>query len=616
MAFVIEDELKKLPDEPGVYLMHGEKDKIIYVGKARSLTKRVHQYFQNRSKGAKIDSMVTHITRFEYIVTDSEAEALVLECNLIKEHRPKYNTMLMDDKAYPYIRITTGEAFPRIMLARRIGDDRSRNKYFGPYVSAGAVRDTIELIRKLYKLRSCSRKLPADIGKERPCLNYHIGQCDAPCQGCISRDEYDKYVKSAIAFLNGHYKDIIDELNTKMLECSDKMDYEKAAEYRDLIGSIEKISQKQKITTSGGEDRDIIAVALGKNDEIIRKEAVAQVFFIRAGRMIGRDHYYLNVAEGDKRSAVLESFIKQFYAGTPYIPREIMLKDEIEDREEIEKWLSQRLGSRVRILVPQKGTKEKLVELAEKNAVMVLEKDSERLEREYIRTTGAMEEIREIIGLDKLSRIEAYDISNTSGFESVGSMIVFENGSPKKSDYRKFRIRSVEGPNDYASLREVLMRRLKHEIEEGFMKFPDLIMMDGGKGQVHIAEDVMEELDISIPVCGMVKDDNHRTRGLYYADMEMSIDRSSEGFKLITRIQDEAHRFAVEYHKSLRSKEQVHSILDDIPEVGEVRRRALRKKFTTLEEIRDASLDELAMTPGMTMRAAKSVYDFFHSEDK
>lgn len=564
--FNIQEELKKLPGKPGVYLMHDEKDAIIYVGKAISLKNRVRQYFQSsRNKGAKIEQMVTHISRFEYIVTDSELEALVLECNLIKEHRPKYNTMLMDDKTYPFIKVTVNEPFPRVMMARRMKKDKA--KYFGPYTSAGAVKDTIELIRKLYHIRSCNRSLPKDIGKERPCLNYHIHQCYAPCQGYISREEYRKSIDEVVRFLNGNYDPILKELEEKMLDASENLEFEKAIEYRELLASVQKIAQKQKITDTAGDDRDIIAMASEGED------AVVQVFFIRGGRLIGRDHFYLKIAENDTKSEILSSFIKQFYAGTPYIPAELMLPEEIEDQEIIEEWLTTRREHKVRLRIPKKGTKEKLVELAQKNAQMVLKNDKERLKREEGRTIGAVKELEKILGLTGIIRMEAYDISNTNGFDSVGSMVVYEHGKPKRNDYRKFKIKSVQGPDDYASMNEVLTRRFEHGLRErqdesetgGFQAFPDLIMMDGGRGQVNIALEVLEKLNLHIPVCGMVKDDNHRTRGLYFNNVELPIDRNSECFRLITRIQDEAHRFAITFHRQLRSKGQVHSILDDIP---------------------------------------------------
>ena len=613
--FNIQEELKKLPGKPGVYLMHDEKDAIIYVGKAISLKNRVRQYFQSsRNKGAKIEQMVTHISRFEYIVTDSELEALVLECNLIKEHRPKYNTMLMDDKTYPFIKVTVNEPFPRVMMARRMKKDKA--KYFGPYTSAGAVKDTIELIRKLYHIRSCNRSLPKDIGKERPCLNYHIHQCYAPCQGYISREEYRKSIDEVVRFLNGNYDPILKELEEKMLDASENLEFEKAIEYRELLASVQKIAQKQKITDAAGDDRDIIAMASEGED------AVVQVFFIRGGRLIGRDHFYLKIAENDTKSEILSSFIKQFYAGTPYIPAELMLPEEIEDQEIIEEWLTTRREHKVRLRIPKKGTKEKLVELAQKNAQMVLKNDKERLKREEGRTIGAVKELEKILGLTGIIRMEAYDISNTNGFDSVGSMVVYEHGKPKRNDYRKFKIKSVQGPDDYASMNEVLTRRFEHGLRErqdesetgGFQAFPDLIMMDGGRGQVNIALEVLEKLNLHIPVCGMVKDDNHRTRGLYFNNVELPIDRNSECFRLITRIQDEAHRFAITFHRQLRSKGQVHSILDDIPGVGPARRKDLMRSFENIEAIRNATVDNLKELPSMNEKSAQEVYKFFHQD--
>ena len=611
--FNIQEELKKLPGKPGVYLMHDEKDAIIYVGKAISLKNRVRQYFQSsRNKGAKIEQMVTHISRFEYIVTDSELEALVLECNLIKEHRPKYNTMLMDDKSYPFIKVTVNEPFPRVMLARQMKKDKA--KYFGPYTSAGAVKDTIELIRKLYHIRSCNRSLPKDIGKERPCLNYHIHQCQAPCQGYISQEEYRKSIDEVVRFLNGHYDLVLKELEEKMMAASDSLEFEKAIEYRELLTSVQKVAQKQKITDTAGDDRDIIAMASEGED------AVVQVFFIRSGRLIGRDHFYLKSAENDTEGEILSSFIKQFYAGTPYIPAELMLPEEIEDQDIIEEWLTARRERRVHLRIPKKGTKEKLVELAQKNAQMVLKNDRERLKREEGRTIGAVKELEKILGLKGIIRMEAYDISNTNGFDSVGSMVVYEHGKPKRNDYRKFKIKTVQGPDDYASMNEVLTRRFGHGLREqqeesetgGFQIFPDLIMMDGGRGQVNIALEVLEKLHLHIPVCGMVKDDNHRTRGLYFNNTELPIDRNSECFRLVTRIQDEAHRFAITFHRQLRSKGQVHSVLDDIPGVGPARRKDLMRCFENIDAIRNATVEELKELPSMNEKSAQEVYKFFH----
>ena len=556
--------------------------------------------------------MVTHISRFEYIVTDSELEALVLECNLIKEHRPKYNTMLMNDKSYPFIKVTVNEPFPRVMLARQMKKDKA--KYFGPYTSAGAVKDTIELIRKLYHIRSCNRSLPKDIGKERPCLNYHIHQCQAPCQGYISQEEYRKSIDEVVRFLNGHYDLVLKELEEKMMAASDSLEFEKAIEYRELLTSVQKVAQKQKITDTAGDDRDIIAMASEGED------AVVQVFFIRSGRLIGRDHFYLKSAENDTEGEILSSFIKQFYAGTPYIPAELMLPEEIEDQDIIEEWLTARRERRVHLRIPKKGTKEKLVELAQKNAQMVLKNDRERLKREEGRTIGAVKELEKILGLKGIIRMEAYDISNTNGFDSVGSMVVYEHGKPKRNDYRKFKIKTVQGPDDYASMNEVLTRRFGHGLREqqeesetgGFQIFPDLIMMDGGRGQVNIALEVLEKLHLHIPVCGMVKDDNHRTRGLYFNNTELPIDRNSECFRLITRIQDEAHRFAITFHRQLRSKGQVHSVLDDIPGVGPARRKDLMRCFENIDAIRNATVEELKELPSMNEKSAQEVYKFFH----
>lgn len=618
--FHIEEELKKLPSLPGVYMMHDRHDTIIYVGKAISLKNRVRQYFQkSRNLGIKKEQMVEQIERFEYIVTDSELEALVLESNLIKEHKPKYNTMLKDDKNYPFIKVTVGETFPRIMTARSMKKDKS--KYFGPYTSAGAVKDVIELTRKLYHLRTCTRNLPRDVGKERPCLYYHIKQCQAPCQGYISKEEYRKQVDSLLDFLGGNHKSVLKELEEKMLQASGEMKFEEAAQYRDLMQSVEKIGERQKITDHPGEDKDIIAAAMENDD------AVVQVFFVRDGKLIGRDHFYMKTAPGENRRGILSSFLKQFYAGTPFIPREIMLQEEIEDRELLEEWLESRKGRKVRITVPKKGTKEKLVELAYQNAKLVLRQDKERIQREEGRTIGAVKEIAQLLNMRGINRIEAFDISNISGFQSVGSMVVYEKGKPKRSDYRKFRIQSVEGPNDYASMEEVLTRRFVHGMNEqeerqrensgnvygSFTRFPDLIMMDGGRGQVNIALSVLDKLQLSIPVCGMVKDDHHHTRGLYYNNVELPIDTHSEGFHLITRVQDEAHRFAIEYHKSLRGKKEIHSILDDISGIGPKRRLALMRQFGDINAIREATVAQLADVEGMNERAAESVYEFFHS---
>lgn len=606
--FDVEEELKKLPAKPGVYLMHDEDDAIIYVGKAISLRNRVRSYFrESTNKSPKIEKMVERIARFEYIVTDSELEALVLENNLIKEHNPRYNTMLKDDKTYPYIKVTVGEPFARILFSRQMKKDKSR--YFGPYTSAAAVKDTIDLMNKLYQLRTCRKKLPEDIGKDRPCLNYHIKQCTAPCQGYVSQTEYREQIDRALEFLNGNYQPIMKELKGKMEEAAESLDFEEAIRYRELLTSVQKVAQKQKITDSSGEDKDILALARDESD------AVVQVFFIRSGRLIGREHFYMTRVSEETEDQILLSFIKQFYAGTPFIPRELVLQYEIEEQDLIEKWLTERKGSRVYLRVPKIGTKEKLVELAAKNAQLVLSQDRERIKREEGRTIGAVKEIAGMLGLESIRRMEAFDISNISGFENVGSMVVYEKGRPKRSDYRKFKIKTVSGPDDYACMKEVLTRRFRHGMEGGefdsFTIFPDLLLMDGGKGQVNIAKEVLRELRLDIPVCGMVKDDNHRTRGLYFHNEELPIDRHSEGFKLITRIQDEAHRFAIEYHRSLRSKTQVRSVLDEIPGIGPARRKALMRHFSSIDEVKAADLETLQGVPQMNEAAAKAVYHFF-----
>lgn len=660
-GFSIPDELKKLPDRPGVYLMHGPKDEVIYVGKAVNLKNRVRQYFQSsRGKTAKILKMISLIRRFEYIVVDSELEALVLENNLIKEYRPKYNTLLKDDKTYPYIKVSVDEAFPRIYMTRRVRKDKAR--YFGPYTSGLAVKETIDLLHKLFKVRTCSRSLPRDIGKERPCLYYHIGQCDAPCAGQISQFDYRLQVEKALDFLQGKYDSVRKYLTERMQKASDDMEFEKAIEYRELLKAISEIATRQKVTSVDTDDRDIIGIFAEGQD------AVAQTFFIRDGRLIGRENFHLDIDEKDTVPEILLSFIKQFYTGTPYIPKELWVQAEVEGTALLEQWLSSAKGQRVHIVSPKKGQKEKLVEMAVQNARVVLERDSDRMKREEARTIGAARELAELLKLPLLERIEAYDISNTNGFESVGSMVVYQDGRPKRNDYRKFKIRSVQGPNDYASMREVLTRRFSHGLRElagqtaartehigqleqcgqeeapaldkepraeeqapetkahakqpapdggsSFVRFPDLIMMDGGKGQVHIAEEVLQELGLRISVCGMVKDDHHRTRGLYFQDEEIPIDTHSEAFRLITRIQDETHRFAIEFHKSLRGKANVHSVLDDIPGIGKVRRRALMKQFQDIASLREASVEALAALPEMNERAAQSVYRFFHETEQ
>ncbi|MDO4295511.1 MAG: excinuclease ABC subunit UvrC [bacterium] len=621
MFFDLQEELKKLPEKPGVYLMHDESDEILYVGKAINLKNRVRQYFQSsRNKTEKIRKMVSHIAWFEYVVTDSELEALVLECNLIKEHRPKYNTMLKDDKSYPYIRVTVEEDYPRVLFAWRRGKDKSR--YFGPYTNVKAMKDTLDLIHKIFRLRSCSRVLPRDIGKDRACLNYHMKQCMAPCQGYVSKEEYREQIEKVLDFLNGKFGTVLQELEEKMFAASEKMEFEQAMGYRDLMESVKQIAQKQKITSNDRQDRDILAVA---KDEM---DAVVQVFFVREGRLIGRDHFHLETSLQEEKGQILTSFVKQFYGGTPLIPKELWVQTELEDSELLEQWLSAKRGQKVSIVVPKKGEKEQLVDLARRNAFLVLSQDKEKIKLEEKRTLGAVAELEQLLGLSGLKRLEAFDISNTSGVESVGSMVVYEQGKPKRSDYRKFKIQWVKGPNDYASMREVLLRRFRHGLaeqqesqkeresssESRFVRFPDLLLMDGGRGQVNVALEVLQELQLNIPVCGMVKDDAHRTRGIYFQNQEIAIDKHSEAFRLVTRIQDEAHRFAIQYHRSLRGKDQVHSILDDISGIGAVRRKALMRNFQSIEAIRAASEEELAAVEGMNRAAAAKVYEFFHTE--
>ena len=621
--FDVQEELKKLPAKPGVYIMHDERDAIIYVGKAVNLHNRVRSYFRKIvGRGPQIDQMVRQIARFEYIVTDSELEALILENNLIKEHRPKYNTMLKDDKTYPYIKVTVAEPYPRILFARRQKKDKAR--YFGPYTSAQAVRSTIELLNRMYGLRDCARVLPRDFGKERPCLNFHMERCCAPCAGNVPEEEYRKRVDMALEFLSGRYDPIIRDLTEKMMQASEAMEFEKAIRFRDLLSDVQQVAQKQKMSENIGENRDILGIAVDNASP--DSDGVVQVFFLRDGKLIGREHFYMTHVAGRKKAEILSEFIRQFYSGTPSIPKEIMLPCELVDRELLEQWLTAVKGSKVTLKVPVKGQKEKLVELANTNAGLILDKDRERLKREEGRTIGAVKEIESLLGIRSAARMEAFDISNISGFANVGSMVVYEKGKPKRSDYRKFRIKTVAGPNDYACMKEVLTRRFRHGMDErreltekqidsefgSFTRFPDLLLMDGGRGQVNIALQVLDELGISIPVCGMVKDDRHRTRGLYYNNIEIPIDRSGEAFKLITRIQDEAHRFAIEYHRSLRGKAQTESILDQIPGIGPARRKALMREFGSIEEIMEADAERLAQVPEITQGAAEEICRYFH----
>ena len=618
--FNIEEELKKLPGSPGVYIMHDVNDTIIYVGKAVNLKNRVRSYFRaGVFHTAKINKMISLIDHFEYIITDSELEALVLENNLIKENSPKYNTLLKDDKTYPYIKVTVSEDYPRILFCRQMKKDKS--KYFGPYTSAQAVKETIDLMNKLYRIRTCNRTiLPPEKNEspdKRACLNYHIKQCMAPCRGDISVEEYRENVNKALEFLNGNYGTILKSLEDKMKDASERLAFEEAAEIRELYFSVKSVAQKQKITDYEGEDKDYIGLA--KNE----KDALVQLFFVRGGKLIGREHFYFKDAAEEENEDLLSAFLKQFYAGTPYIPTEIFIPYELTEKDIIEEWLSKKKERKVSLITPKKGQKERLLDLAGRNAALILSQDTEKLKREEAKTIGAVREIEEILGIPSIERMEAFDISNTSGFANVASMVVFEKGKPKRSDYRKFRMKTVTGPDDYACMREALTRRFEHglakqgeivenSINDSFVKFPDLLLMDGGKGQVNIAEEVLASLGINVPVCGMVKDDNHHTRGLYFHNVEMPIDTHSEGFKLITRVQDEAHRFAIEYHRSLRTKAQVHSVLDEIPGIGEKRRRALMKAFSSIEDLKNAKVEEIAAVPEIPENIAKGIYEYLH----
>lgn len=607
-VFDVEEELKKLPKSPGVYIMHNKNDDILYVGKAVSLHSRVRQYFQTghgHGGSAKIAHMVSQIAYFEYIVTGSEMEALVLECNLIKEYRPKYNTMMTDDKGYPYIRVTVEEAYPRFLYSHTMKRDHS--KYFGPYTNAKAVKDILELINKLYHLRTCNKRLPQEIGKDRPCLYYQIGQCMAPCNGYISQEEYGEQVQAALSFLNGNYKDILVTLQADMKRYAEEMEFEKAAEVRDLIESIRHIEDKQQMNKTSGDDRDVIACAANE------KDIVVTIFFVRDGKLLGREHHHMNGSNQERVAEVLTAFIKQYYSGTPYLPKEILVPEIPDEQQILEHYLSERRGTKVQILVPQKGDKKKILNLAAENARLVLEQDMERVKRQEKRTVGAAQEIADMLGIPSANRMEAFDISNISGVLSVASMVVFEQGKPKKNAYRKFRLRTVTGPDDYASMKEVLSRRFT---DEKMDVMPDVIMMDGGKGQVNVALMVLDSLGLEIPVCGMVKDDNHRTRGLYYNNEEVSFPKGSEAMLMITALQDEAHRFAIEYHRQLRSKNQVHSVLDEIPGVGANRRKQLLLHFKDIKAIREASVEELVSVPGIPESVARQIYTFFHYEEK
>ncbi len=620
--FDIQEALKNLPDHPGVYIMKDDEGTIIYIGKAISLKNRVRQYFQSsKSHSPKVITMVSHIEEFEYILTDSELEALILECNLIKKHRPRYNIRLKDDKQYPYIKVTVNEEYPRVFMARDVIKDGA--KYFGPYTDLYAVRDTLHLVKKLYPIRSCKKDLAFGRVVDRPCLNYHIHRCIAPCLGNVDRDIYMGYVKDIMTLLSGKHDELIKQLRDRMMEAAESLNFERAAELRDQINSIQKIQEKQKLENATMDDGDVIAHVSTEESTCI------EVFFIRGGKLLGRENFYFNDVEEDE-GEMLSQFMMQFYGDRDYIPREILLQNPINEMDIIESYLSEKKGGRVQLKVPQRGEKSHLIEMARKNAEAALEQMKYRTLKEKEMEEDALEELKLILDIENTPyRLEAFDISNIQGTNPVGSMVVFEGGKPKNRDYRRFKIKTVEGPNDYASMEEVLTRRFKRGIEEGkeleskgeeltkgkFSSFPDLILMDGGLGQVSIAERVLEELKLNIPVCGMVKDDRHRTRGLIYKGEEVLIHKDSAIYKLVAKIQDEAHRVAIEYHRSLRSKGSVMSLLDGISGIGKTRRLALINHFISIEDIKKASVEELKKVRGMNEKAAIAVYEYFRDNN-
>lgn len=619
--FDLEGQLKNLPEKPGVYIMKDKDGQIIYIGKAVSLKNRVRQYFQNsKNHSAKVRAMVENIEEFEYIITDSELEALILECNLIKKHKPRYNILLKDDKHYPYIKVTMNEDYPRVVMTRKI--ERDRAKYFGPYSGAFAVRETIDVLKKLFPIRTCTRVLGKNT-KDRPCLNYYIGRCVAPCQGDVNKEDYRDMMKDICMFLSGKQNELIVELEHKMNDAAENMEYEKAADYRDKITAIKQIGERQKVLSSSLEDEDVIAFAQSEDKTCI------QVFFIRGGRLIGREHFMLTDTKDSGTREVLTGFVKQFYSGTVFVPKEVILQEEIDEINIIESYLSSKRGSKVYVRVPQKGEKKQMVEMAARNALITLQNFREKILREKRMSEGAIEELADILDLGSdPKRIEAFDISNIQGVDPVGSMVVFIDGKPKNSEYRRFKIKTVTGQDDYASMMEVVERRIRHGLEEldrikergideefgKFSNFPDLILIDGGLGQVNRILEVMRGFNLNIPVCGMVKDDRHRTRGLIYNGEEISIPANSEAFKLVTRIQDEAHRFAISYHRSLRGKGLTISLLDEIESIGDTRKKALMKHFGSIDNIRGAEVHELEKVTGMNSKSARAVYDFFHKD--
>ena len=599
--FDIQEQLKKLPAEPGVYLMKDENDKIIYVGKAISLKNRVRQYFQSsKNHSSKVKSMVKNIKSFEYIITDSELEALILECNLIKKYRPKYNVLLRDDKTYPYIKVTVNEDFPRVLKVRKVIKDKA--KYFGPYTNVEAVNDTLDVIRNIYPIRTCNVDIERAIKNNmRPCLNLHIKRCVGPCTGNVSKEEYNKMIEEILLFLSGKEETLIEILKEKMNKCSMEFNFEEAALYRDKIINLQDMMQKQKIDVSTEDvNQDIIAMAY--NDE----EACVQSFFIRHGKIVGREHFILEGTKDSDKEAILGSFVKQFYMKAEYIPKEIIIECEIEDQVVLEEWLSNIKGQKVFIKVPQKGDKKSLISMVKKNAMEYLEKFSNLNKRKYERSEGALIELAEVLGLEEPPRrIESYDISNIQGVDSIGVMVVFTNGLKDKKEYRRYKIKTVEGPNDYDSMAEILDRRL----QKG--NFADLILLDGGKGQVSAVQKVFDKYGIDISLWGMYKDDKHRTKGLICASKEIELDKTSNLYRFVASIQEEVHNYAISYHRSLRNKSLTKSSLDDIPGVGEKRKKALLSHFKSIEDIKNASVEELAKVEGLNKSVAENIYDYF-----
>ena len=599
--FDIQEHLKKLPAEPGVYLMKDKYDNIIYVGKAISLKNRVRQYFQSsKNHSSKVVSMVKNIAKFEYIITDSELEALILECNLIKQYRPKYNVLLRDDKTYPYIKVTTNEDYPRILKVRKVLKDKA--KYFGPYTNTTAVNDTLEIIRNTYPIRTCNIDIDKAIkNKVRPCLNMHIKKCVGPCTGIVSKEEYNKMIEEIILFLSGKEEKLIEILKEKMNKCAMEFNFEEAAVYRDKIRSLEEMMQKQKIDTHSSDvNQDVIAMARAHD------EACVQIFFVRNGKIVGREHFILEGVMDSSRASILGSFVKQFYMEQEYIPKEIIIEDEIEDMSILEEWLSSKKSQKVIIRVPQKGEKKNLVDMVSKNAVEYLEKFSDMNKRKYEKSIGALDELQQLLGLEKRPiRIESFDISNIQGVDSIGSMVVFTNGKKDKKEYRRYKIKTVIGPNDYGSMAEILERRLKHG------NFPDLILLDGGKGQVSSVKKVLEKNNVEIPLWGMYKDDKHRTKGLISQEKQIELDKTSNLYRFVASIQEEVHNYAITYHRSLRNKTLTKSVLDDIQGIGEKRKKALLAHFKNIEGIKNATFEELLEVEGMNKASSESVYNFF-----